>query len=120
MIPRPTGTPGDENFDDLLRDPHCKYLLEFLWRTDGATTVDAAAGYIAGAMTDTASPDIPENVRRRVAIWLHHGQLPTLAAHGLVEFDPERRTVELAEDDVSPLLLAAAGAEPDRSADEPC
>lgn len=94
---RPTPGGTADTREDLLSDPHCKHLLAFLRETDGRATVAAAARHIVGKMTDAPAEEVPDNVRRRVQTWLHHGQLPALDARGLVDFDPERRTVALAE-----------------------
>jgi len=117
-------TPGrtHEHLDDLLSDPHCKHLLEFLWRTEEPVPLATASRYIVGQITGTSATQVPENVQRRVQTWLHHGQLPALAAHGLIVFDADRGTVELTDDTVVPLLLAddeaTQGYEPSEDPDE--
>ena len=117
-------TPGGtyEDLEDLLSDPHCKHLLEFLGRTEGPVPLATASRYIVGQITGTAATQVPENVQRRVQTWLHHGQLPALAAHGLIVFDADRGTVELTDDTAVQLLLADDGAkqgcEPSADPDE--
>lgn len=55
--------------------------------TSIADLVDQLLGSDAVALTD-GRPD-----RDRIAIQLYHNHLPRLDDHGVVEFDPERRTV---------------------------
>lgn len=101
MFGQPTAREGNEpeneDLDVLLTDPHCRYLLAFLWRTEGPTTVDTAARQVVGELTGVDPGAVPENVQRRVGTWLHHGVVPTLADQGLVAFDPACGTVELTE-----------------------
>lgn len=113
----PRADTESEALAELLADPHCRYLLAFLWRTDRPAAVDTAARHIAGELTGADPASVPENVKRRVGTWLHHGQLPALATHGLVDFDPDGRTVELADDAVVPLLLEAVHGGRDESAE---
>jgi hypothetical protein len=110
------GTPP-EDLDDLLSDPHCEHLLEFLWRTEGPVPLATASRYIVGRITGTSVTQVPENVQRRVQTWLHHGLLPALAAHGIIVFDAEEGTVELTEDTVVPLLLSEDGTRGDEPSD---
>lgn len=90
-----------EGLEELLSDPHCRYLLQYLTDTDGPVPLSAAARHVVGQITDTDPEDVGEDVQRRVQIWLHHGQLPALDDHGVVSFDPESGTVSLVDD--SPL-----------------
>jgi len=38
---------------------------------------------------------VDEEVSRRVRTWLHHGHIPVLEDHGIVEYDPESGKVRL-------------------------
>lgn len=94
------GEPGDgdareTDVQDLLTDPHCRYLLQYLDDADEPVAVSAAARYVVGQITDTDPDEVAPDVQRRVQTWLHHGQLPALADHGVVAFDPEEGTVRL-------------------------
>jgi len=95
-------TPGSESDDealvDLLSDPHCRYLLRYLRENASPVSIDEVTRYVVAELTDTTPEDVPEDVRRRVQTWFHHGQLPTLDDHGIVEFDPESGTVTLVTD----------------------
>lgn len=90
----------EAELDELLTDPHCRYLLQYLAAADGAVTVSAAARYVVGGITDTDPDEVTGDVQRRVQTWLHHGQLPALDARGVVTFDPEAGTVRLSDDGV--------------------
>ena len=98
-----------EPLDDVLSDPHCKHLLRFLQWTEGAVPVRTVSRYIVSQVTGTAVTEVSPNVQRRVQTWLHHGQLPALALHGIVNFDPEQGTVELTADTDVAFLLSADG-----------
>jgi len=89
-----------ESLAELLSDPHCKHLLALLREEDRPIAVSTASRYIVGKMTDAPVEEVPGNVERRVQTWLHHGLLPTLDDRGIVDFDPERRTVALTDEAV--------------------
>lgn len=92
-----TGVASDE-LADLLSDPHCRFLLKYLRERDGPASVATVTRYVVAEITDTAPEDVSDDVQRRVQTWLHHGQLPALAEHGVVDFDPEAGTVDLTDD----------------------
>lgn len=92
-------SPPDRNGEALaamLADPHCRHLVSYLRETDGPATVATVSTYVVAQITGTAPDNVPSDVQRRVQTWLHHGQLPKLADHGVVAFDPDDGTVELA------------------------
>jgi hypothetical protein len=76
-----------EELEDILDDPHCRHLLDILNREDGSVPELTLARRVVGRITNTAPEDVDDDVARRVQTWLHHGQLPILDEHGLVEFD---------------------------------
>lgn len=96
---------GDEEatLSTLLDDPHCRYLLDYLRSADGPVPVSTLARHVVAGVTDTPPSEVPEDVRRRVATWLHHGQLPALSEHGVVDFDAEAAEVSLARDGRLPI-----------------
>jgi predicted transcriptional regulator len=94
---------GDTSIDadrlsDALEDPHCRYLLTYLRDTSGPVSISEVATYVVAQITDSSPDEVPNDVLRRVQTWFYHGQLPMLDDHGVVEFDPDSRTVKLAED----------------------
>lgn len=89
----------DDRLDELLADPHCRYLLEYLDEADEPVSLSAVATHVVAGITDTDPDEVPSDVERRVKTWLHHGQLPELDERGIVSFDPETGTVSLADDE---------------------
>jgi hypothetical protein len=87
----------DSDFADLMEDPHCRYLLDYLQRAEGDTQVSAASRYVVAEMTGGPPDGVPESAQRRAQTWFHHGLLPELDEKDLVDFDPEAGTVRLAE-----------------------
>lgn len=93
---RPERPRGDsEELADILADPHCRHVLDYLRRADGPVEVSALARRVVAAITDTPPEEVADDLRRRVETWLHHGQLPMLAAYDIVEYDPETGLVRL-------------------------
>lgn len=90
---------SDDRLDELLADPHCRYLLEYLDDAEEPASLSAVATHVVAGITGTDPEDVPGDVERRVKTWLHHGQLPELDERGIVEFDPEAGTVSLADDE---------------------
>jgi len=88
----------DRELTDLLSDPHCRYLLKCLRERDNPVSVSALTRFVVAEVTDTSPDEVPDTVCRRVQTWLHHGQLPALADHGVLVFDPESGAVSLADD----------------------
>ena len=89
------GSADEEDLATLLLDLHCRYLLKFLRENDAPVSVAEVARHVVAELTDTTPESAPDDVQRRVGTWLHHGQLPALDDHGIVEFDPESSTVTL-------------------------
>jgi hypothetical protein len=83
---------------ELLSDPHCRYLLQYLKENENPASVASLTEYVVSEITDTPPHDVDEDVKRRVQTWLHHGQLPTLDKYDVVEFDAEDGRVSLHED----------------------
>jgi len=87
--------PPAEELEDVLDDPHCRHLLDIL-REDGEPVREPAlARRVVGRITGTAPGEVDDDVQRRVQTWLHHGQLPVLDEHGVVEFDADAGVVSL-------------------------
>lgn len=90
----------DEDLEELLDDPHCRYLLDHLAEADGAVPVEELARHVVAGITDQPVDDVTPDVQRRVQTWLHHGQLPMLDDHGIVAFDPESGEARLLDEDL--------------------
>jgi hypothetical protein len=79
----------------LLSDPHVRYLLQYLRDVNGSVDLSTAALHVAAGVTDTPPDDVPNEVRQRIQTFLHHGHVPALEAHGVLEYDSERNTIML-------------------------
>lgn len=95
---RASGAPGGdrgEGLDELLSDPHCRHLVEYLRERGEPVDVERLAAHVAartrGVPVETIGPDVV----RRVQTWLHHGQLPALATRDVLEYDAETGVVRL-------------------------
>lgn len=85
----------EESLPELLSDPHCRHLVEYLGEREGPVDVEDLAAHVAARVRDVPVEAIGPDVRRRVQTWLHHGQLPALSAHDVVEYDADTGTVRL-------------------------
>jgi hypothetical protein len=90
-----TDEPVSEDLREILSDPHARCLIAYLREEPGPVSLSTAATHVAACVTDTDPNEVPDEVRNRVQTFLHRGQLPELARHGIVEFDRERDTVAL-------------------------
>ena len=88
-----------EKLEDVLDDPHCRHLLDILSEEEGPVSELPLARRVVARITNTRSESVDEDVARRVQTWLHHGQLPVLDEHGLVEFDADAGEVSLGQAD---------------------
>lgn len=95
QTPRSRDGDREESLPELLSDPHCRYLVEYLEEREGPVDVENLAAHVAARVRDVQVEAIGPDVRRRVQTWLHHGQLPALSAHGVVEYDADTGTVRL-------------------------
>jgi hypothetical protein len=85
----------NRDLSDLLSDPHVRYLLQYLHQQDGPVDVPTVATHVVAGVTNTPPADVPKDVRNRVQTFLHHGHIPQLEAHGIVEYDAELNTIKL-------------------------
>ncbi|WP_435179594.1 DUF7344 domain-containing protein [Halorussus sp. AFM4] len=95
---------------DLLRDARRRGVLYTLKR-NGQTSVEELAERIAAWQSAEDGETDPESVE----VSLVHAHLPKLADAGVVEYDRDRGTAELADrgDDLDPLLRCTSEREPD-------
>ena len=86
---------------DVLRNDRRRLVLERL-RSDGGVETVADLAERIGAIESGESPP-PRNVRQSVYVSLHQTHLPKLDELEIVEYDPDAKTVTLAEnaDDVA-------------------
>jgi len=79
---------------DVLRNDRRRLVLERLRATGNAETVSDLAEHIGGVEAGESPP--PRNVRQSVYVSLHQTHLPKLDELGIVDYDPDGKTVELA------------------------
>jgi predicted transcriptional regulator len=94
---------------DVLRNNRRRLVLERLRTTRDAETVSDLAEHIGGIEAGESPP--PRNVRQSVYVSLHQTHLPKLDELGIVDYDPDGKTVELAAnaDDLQAYLDAGSG-----------
>jgi len=83
---------------DVLSDPHGRNAVVYLARRDEPVGIAELSRGVVGLLDDTPNDAVGDDVARRVQTWLHHGHLPTLERHGVVEYHPDEGTVELVAD----------------------
>ena len=96
--PNTAGSASGE-LEEILDDPHCRHLLEYLRREDGPVSESTLARHVVAQITNSPPESVSDEVQRRVQTWLHHGQLPVLDEYGVVEFDAEAGEVRLGQDE---------------------
>ncbi|GGJ02237.1 hypothetical protein GCM10008995_09980 [Halobellus salinus] len=79
---------------DVLRNDRRRLVLERLRTARDAETVSDLAEHIGGVEAGESPP--PRNVRQSVYVSLHQTHLPKLDELGVVDYDPDGKTVELA------------------------
>ena len=79
---------------DVLRNDRRRLVLERLRTARDAETVSDLAEHIGSVEAGESPP--PRNVRQSVYVSLHQTHLPKLDDLGIVDYDPDGKTVELA------------------------
>jgi hypothetical protein len=88
------GLPETE-IHDLLRNERRRQVIKHLQNTVGETTLRDLSETIAEHETDESPP--PKNIRNSVYNSLHQTHLPKLDRRGIVEYDSDRKTIQLTE-----------------------
>ena len=91
---------GNEPLDegtihDVLRNDRRRLTIESLRDSDGIADVSDLAEAIAASESESDPP--PTNKRQSVYVSLHQTHLPKLDELDIVSYDPDDRTVELAD-----------------------
>jgi hypothetical protein len=81
---------------DLLSNPRRRYILSYLHRVDGPVTLQDLAAEVAAWETDTPVDDLSRQERKRVYVSIYQTHVPKLDDAGVVEWDEDAGTVELA------------------------
>ena len=79
---------------DVLRNDRRRLVLARLRATGALETVSDLAEHIGGVEAGESPP--PRNVRQSVYVSLHQTHLPKLDELGIVDYDPNEKTVERA------------------------
>lgn len=79
---------------DALSDPHRRDALYSLKASAKPVALADLATDIAEQETKRTDGELPADKRKQVRTALRHNHIPRLVDAGLVEYDPEKRTVE--------------------------
>ena len=94
--PEPTEIPLDVVFD-LLSNERRRHVLRYLHTESSSTTLGDLAEYIAAIENDKPESALSSTERKRVYISLYQSHLPKMSSADVIDFDVDRKTVELAE-----------------------
>lgn len=90
----------DLDIDDalgLLGNSRRRQVIKFVWsEPDGETTLDDLARHIAAEENDCAVSAVTGEQRKRVYVGLYQCHLPKLDDTGVVDWEKDRGTVEIA------------------------
>jgi hypothetical protein len=70
-----------------------RYALQYLAHFNYPVELRTLAAHVAAALTTVPVESLSDGERERVAIRLHHVDMPKLVAEGIVAYDPESRMV---------------------------
>lgn len=91
----------DRSFDvtfDVLSHHHRRYVLACLLEHGAPIALADLAEAVASHERGTAITELSDEAVQEAETALYHSHIPKLAGAGVVEYDPERTTVRLAED----------------------
>lgn len=81
---------------DVLRNRRRRLVLEFL-RERGTSTLPDVAEHVAAVENEKEVRHLTSSERKRVYVGLYQCHLPMLADAGVVDYDANRKTIELRE-----------------------
>lgn len=90
-------TPAGERLGRVLRNRRRRYVLHCLTTSETPMALADLADDLVRWETDS-SPPTAQDVRERVYVSLYHCHLPKLAEAGLVDFDSDRKLVDVRGD----------------------
>ena len=82
----------------ILRSSRRRLLLHYLEQSGGTRTRGELARYVAAAEEDVEMSQVTTTDRKRVYVSLHQTHLPTMDDVGIIDYDKDRGTVELREE----------------------
>lgn len=80
-----------------MREPLCRRVVVHLQRNDGSASLEDLADALADRGLVRKERSEPRSIRD-VMVRLHHVHLPRLEAAGLLDYDPDRRSIVLLAD----------------------
>lgn len=92
----PTELSRDDIFD-VLANRRRRAVIEYLRENDGEATVRNLAEWIAAAENGTSVQQLSSSERKCVYVGLYQNHLPLMDDAGVVDYDDDRKTVELRE-----------------------
>lgn len=82
----------------ILRSSRRRLLLHYLEQSDGTRTRGELARYVAAAEENVEMSQVTTTDRKRVYVSLHQTHLPTMDDVGIIDYDKDRGTIELREE----------------------
>ena len=82
---------------DLLSNSRRRHVLRYLLTESPSTTLGDLAEYIAGIENEKPEQALSSAERKRVYISLYQSHLPKMDEAGVINFENDRKTVELTE-----------------------
>ena len=89
--------PQDTVFD-ILSNPRRRYVLYYLRQEDGPVELTTLAEHVAAWENETDIDALGDQQRKRVYVSLYQTHVPKLHDAGVVRYDKDEGTVELAEE----------------------
>jgi hypothetical protein len=89
--------PSADTLYSALTDTRRRYVLHYLKQQDDAVSVRDLAEQVAAWENDTTVENLTSQERKRVYVSLYQSHLSTLDDAGVVDYDKEAGTVDLAE-----------------------
>lgn len=88
-----SSTPSISLSSDSTEDSRRRHALEYLEWFSYPVELRTLAAHVAAAERNVPVAVVSDDARERVAIRLHHIDVPKLVAGGRVDYDPESRMV---------------------------
>lgn len=96
MVNAESGPLSQDLVFELLKSPRRRYVLYYLRQYGGRTTLGDVTDQVAAWENDVTVDELTSKQRKRVYISLYQTHLPKLNDAGVVNYDREEGTVELA------------------------
>lgn len=94
------GTEAEVSLDvmfEILKNSRRRLVLDYLQGREGRVKLSDLADRVTAAENETTVDSITSTERKRVYVGLYQFHLPKMDDMGIIEFDQDRGTVELAE-----------------------